>query len=222
MRAMSSHKNNAGNNGASGSKRQQIGHKGNDEEFTYYLREYMVLSEPFHATMSFKDFYTIKHPEWYEPQLSGNKKGKVHIVEVHYDSEDEEVHENATIDAYLEQSDEASDYYASEGQLDGHDNSACSSSSLPGSVETSTLQHSEDTCEDSYVLASGRDEIRWLDDQPLGIDMASRKSCMENDKLFMMTVTHSLSSQTPMIATTHEDISGIPDMVEDPCVRIGH
>ena len=46
--------------------------------------------------MSFKDFCTIKHPEWYEPQLSGDKKGKVPIVEVHYDSEDEEVHENAT------------------------------------------------------------------------------------------------------------------------------
>jgi hypothetical protein len=36
-------------------------------------------------------------------------KGKVHIVEVHYDSEDEEMHVNETIDAYLEQSDKASD-----------------------------------------------------------------------------------------------------------------
>jgi hypothetical protein len=132
------------------------------------------------------------------------------------------VHENATTDAYLEQSDEASDSCASEGQLDGQDDSACSSSSLPGSVETSTLQHSDDTCEDSYVWALGCDEIRWLDDQPLGIDMASRKSCMEDDELSMMTVTHFLSSQTPMIAMTHEDISGIPDMVEEPCVRIVH
>jgi hypothetical protein len=46
-------------------------------------------------------------------------KGKVHIVEVHYESEDEEMHVNATIDAYLEQSDKASGSYASKGQLDG-------------------------------------------------------------------------------------------------------
>jgi hypothetical protein len=39
----------------------------------------------------------------------------VHIVEVHYDSEDEEMHEDATIDAYLEQFDEASDPYAFDG-----------------------------------------------------------------------------------------------------------
>jgi hypothetical protein len=42
-------------------------------------------------------------------------KGKVHNVEVHYDSEDEEMHQNAGIDAYLEQSVEASDSCASEG-----------------------------------------------------------------------------------------------------------
>jgi hypothetical protein len=49
------------------------------------------------------------------------------------------VHENATVDAYLEQSDEASNSHAFEGQMDGQDDNACSSSSLPGSVETSTL-----------------------------------------------------------------------------------
>jgi hypothetical protein len=97
---------------------------------------------------------------------------------------------------------------------------ACSSSSLPGSVETSTRQHSDDTCEDSYVWTLGRNEIRWLDDPPLGIDMDSRKSCMEDDDLSMTTVTHFSSSQTPMIATTHEDISSISDLVEEPCVRI--
>jgi hypothetical protein len=70
------------------------------------------------------------------------------------------------------------------------------------------------------VLALGRDEIRWLDDQPWGIDMASRKSCMEDDELSMMTVTHFSSSQIPMIATTREDINSISDLVEEPCVRI--
>jgi hypothetical protein len=52
-------------------------HKGQDEEFTDCLREYMALSEAFHTTMSFKDFCTIKHPEWYEPQVSVDKKVKV-------------------------------------------------------------------------------------------------------------------------------------------------
>jgi hypothetical protein len=28
----------------------------------------MVLSEAFQAAMSFKDFFTIKHPEWYDPK----------------------------------------------------------------------------------------------------------------------------------------------------------
>jgi hypothetical protein len=55
-----------------------------------------------------------------------------------------------------------------------------------------------------------------------GVDMASRKSCMEDDELPMMRETHFSSSQSYMIATTHEDISGIPDMVEEPCVGIVH
>jgi hypothetical protein len=58
-------------------KRWNTGQKGHDEEFTDCLREYMVLSETFHAAMSFKDFCTIKHPEWYEPQVSVDKKVKV-------------------------------------------------------------------------------------------------------------------------------------------------
>jgi hypothetical protein len=53
---------------------------GANEDFTDCLREYQELGPAFHKDMSFKDFFTIKHPEWYEPQLSGNKKGKVHIV----------------------------------------------------------------------------------------------------------------------------------------------
>jgi hypothetical protein len=33
-------------------------------------------------------------------------------------------------------------------------------------------------------------------------------------------VKHSSSSQSPMLAMTHEDINGIQDVVEDPCVVI--
>jgi hypothetical protein len=66
--------------------------------------------------------------------------------------------------------------------LYGQDDSAYPSSSPSGNVEDSTLQHSGDTCEDSYVLALRHDEIRRFDDLPMGVDMDSRKSCMENDE----------------------------------------
>jgi hypothetical protein len=42
------------------------------------------------------------------------------------------------------------------------------------------------------------------------------------DELPMMTVTHLSSFQTPMIATTHEDTSGILDMMEESCVWTAH
>jgi hypothetical protein len=42
----------------------------------------MMLSEAFHASMSFMDFYTIKHPKWYEPQVSVDKKVKVVMKKV--------------------------------------------------------------------------------------------------------------------------------------------
>jgi hypothetical protein len=45
----------------------------------------------------------------WEPDHRCRGKGKRHIIEVHYDSEDEEMHGDATIDSYLEQFEEASD-----------------------------------------------------------------------------------------------------------------
>jgi hypothetical protein len=44
--------------------------------------------------------YSCKEP--WEPDHRCRGKGKVHIFEVHYDSEDEEMYEDASIDAYLE------------------------------------------------------------------------------------------------------------------------
>jgi hypothetical protein len=43
-----------------------------------------------------------------------------------------------------------------------------------------------------------------------------------DDELPMMTVTHLSSFQTPMIATTHEDSSGMLDMIEEPYMRNTH
>jgi hypothetical protein len=51
--------------------------------------------------------YSCKVP--WEPDRRCRGKGKKYIIEVCYDSDDE-VCENGAIDAYLEQSDEASDY----------------------------------------------------------------------------------------------------------------
>jgi hypothetical protein len=72
--------------------------------------------------------YRCKVP--WKPNHRCRAKGKVHIVEVHYDSENEEMHVNATIDAYLEQSNKASGPCAFEGQLDGQDDSAYPSSPI--------------------------------------------------------------------------------------------
>jgi hypothetical protein len=65
-------------------------------------------------------------------------------------------------------------------------------------VDDITLQQSGDTSGDSHMLAPRHDEI------------------------LMSIVPHLSCFQTPMISTTHEDISGISDMMEDPCVRDAH
>jgi hypothetical protein len=52
-------------------------------------------------------FYNCKVP--WEPNHRCRGKGKRKIIEMHYDSEDEEVHGDATIDSYLEKFEETSD-----------------------------------------------------------------------------------------------------------------
>jgi hypothetical protein len=59
-----------------------------------------------------------------------------------------------------------------------------------------------------------------LGDPPLDVDM---RSCMgDNDPPMELSMTHSLSSQSLMLDMTHEDISGILDVVEEPCVVFEH
>jgi hypothetical protein len=87
------------NNGTCGSRGQQTRNRRQqeqDEEFIDCLREYMVLSEAFHATMMFNDFFTIKHHKWYEPQVSVDKKVKVprKMVLVSEDSDTSKNEEN--------------------------------------------------------------------------------------------------------------------------------
>jgi hypothetical protein len=43
-----------------------------------------------------------------------------------------------------------------------------------------------------------------------------------SDELTLRAVTHLSSFQTPMIATSHEDVSGISNMMDEPCVSDAH
>ena len=62
----------------------------------------------------------------WEPNHRCRGRGKKHIIEVHYDSDDE-VCEDAKIDAYLEHSDDASDSCteASDSSTLGEDSDPC-------------------------------------------------------------------------------------------------
>jgi hypothetical protein len=87
------------------------------------------------------------------------------------------VYEDAAVDAYLEQSNEASDSCtlikasdsstlgedsdpcALEGQLDGQDDSTSALAVISHSVDDLTLQQSGDTSRDPRVLAPKHDEV---------------------------------------------------------------
>jgi hypothetical protein len=43
-----------------------------------------------------------------------------------------------------------------------------------------------------------------------------------SDELPMRVVAPWSSPQTPMIATSHEEISGTPDVMDEPSVRVAH
>jgi hypothetical protein len=152
----------------------------------------------------------------WEPYHICRGKGKRHIIEMHYDSEDEEVHGDATIDSYLDQFEknndsltlveasdscivrEDNDPCALEGQLDGQDDNTCALVVILDNVDDLTLQQSGDTSGDSHVLAP------------------------RHDGLPMVAMTQLVPSQTPMIAMTQKDISGITGIVVEPYTWISH
>jgi len=104
--------------------------------------------------------------------------------------------------------------------LDGQDDNTCALVPRSDSVEESTFHLSGDTCEDSAVAKPRHEEDRRLGDPPLDVDM---RSCVgDNDPPMELSVTHSLSSQSHMLATTLEDMSGTLDVVEEPRVVIKH
>jgi hypothetical protein len=139
--------------------------------------------------------YSCKVP--WEPDHRCRGKGKKHIIEVHYDSDDEAC-EDGSIDAYLEQSDDESDSCTEasdsdsctedddfstleedsdpcivDRQSDGQDDSTSTSADISHTIDDLTPQQSGDTSEDSHVLAP------------------------RDDELPMVVVTHLSSFQTP-------------------------
>jgi hypothetical protein len=164
--------------------------------------------------------YSCKVP--WEPDHRCRGKGKTHIVEVREDNNDEAC-EDGSIEAYLEQSDDESDscIEASDSdsctedeatstleedddpcvvdrQLDGQDDSTSVSTYISHTIDDLTPQQSGDTSEDSHMLAP------------------------RDDELPMMAMTHMSSFQTPLIATSHEEVGDMSDMIEEPCVRDAH
>jgi hypothetical protein len=164
--------------------------------------------------------YSCKGP--WEPDHRCRGKDQKHTIEAHYDSDDE-VCEDGAIDVDSEQSDDDSDSCTEasdsdscteddatstleedddpcivDRQLDGQDDSTSVSTDISHTIDDLTPQQSGDTSEESHVLAP------------------------RDDELPMMAMTHMSSFQTPLIATSHEEVSGMSDMIDEPCVRDAH
>jgi hypothetical protein len=75
-------------------------------------------------------FHSCKEPWESDHRCRG--KGRVHYIEVNYDSDEEDVYEDVTVYASLEQS---QDSYASDGNLESQDDSTCSLVSRSYSVK---------------------------------------------------------------------------------------
>jgi hypothetical protein len=83
-------------------------------------------------------------------------------------------------------------------QQDGQDDSTGASADISHTIDDLRPQQSGDTSEDSHVLAP------------------------RDDELLMGVMTHLSHVQTPMIAMSHEEISGTLGMFDEPSVRDAH
>jgi hypothetical protein len=164
--------------------------------------------------------YSCKVP--WEPDHRCRGKGKKHIIEVHYDSDDEDseqsdddsdscteasdsdfTSEDSGDDSCTEASDactleEDDDPCVVDRQLDGQDDSTSVSADISHTIDDLTPQQYDDTSEDSHVLAPRDEEL------PMG------------------AMAHLSPVQTPMIATSHEEISGMTGMMDELSVRDTH
>jgi hypothetical protein len=158
----------------------------------------------------------------WEPDHRCRSKGKKHIIEVQYDSDDE-VCEDGAIDAYLEQSDDDS-----ESCTEASDSDSCTRAD-----DSSTLEDDSDPCVVDRQSSGQGDRTSTSTDISYIIDDLTPQQSGDTSEgshvlsprfgdLPMRVVTLLLSFQTPMIAMSHEEISGMLDMIEEPCVRVSH
>jgi hypothetical protein len=150
-------------------------------------------------------------------------KGKVHYVEVHYDSDDEEdacdeddrwptgdppsvelssevsAHVGKVEELHIERTTPQFDHLVEDEEYMHEEaalNTSFEQSHEPSDTHASHGQSDDQgACEGSDVLAPRHAGIWMLGDLPLGVDMTSRKSCMGDDEPSMeLSVTHSSSS----------------------------
>jgi hypothetical protein len=93
---------------------------------------------------------------------------------------------------------EDSDPCVVDRQLEEQDDITCMAADISHVIDDFAPQHSGDTSEDSHVLAP------------------------RVDVLPMRVVTHLSPFQTPMVAMSHEEISGRSDVMGEPSVRVAH
>jgi len=170
-----------------------------------FLGECMALSDAFNAIMSFKDFYTIKHPKWYEPQVSLDNKVKVPrkkvlVFEDNYASKIED-DDTKTSCIGLVFSYEACSTSTHDGHVDGAHNEV--SQSIYFEYSTSHLNsdsHDDESVEepnydedlipyhiyDTYDIADmiiPKYDEDWVFENLLwDMDPSSLEQCMEDDK----------------------------------------
>jgi hypothetical protein len=136
-----------------------------------------------------------------------------HTIEAHHENDDGVCVDGAT-DVDSEQSHDDSDSFTGasdactleeddepcvvDRQLDGQDDRTSVSADISHTIDDLMPQQSGDTSEESRMLA------------------------LRDDELPMRVTTHFSPFQTPMIATSHEEISGTSDVMDEPIVRVAH
>jgi hypothetical protein len=82
--------------------------------------------------------------------------------------------------------------------LEEQDENTCMAANISHVIDDLAPQQSGDTSDDSHVSAPRVDELP------------------------MRVMTHFSPFQTPMVATSHEEISGMSDVMDEPSVRVAH
>ena len=173
--------------------------------------------------------YSCKVP--WEPNHRCRGKGKKHTIEAHHDSDDGVCVDGVTdvdLEKLYDDSDSCTGASDSESTSEDSDDDSCT-----GASDACTLEEDDEPCVVDRQL-NGQDDTtsvladisHTIDDlMPQQSDDTSEESHVlspRDDELPMGDVTHLSPVQTPMIAMSHEEISGTSGMMDDPSVRDAH